>query len=154
MVADSATDWDDCTTNPGADIDAVCLYGSLDALKACADQVEFTAANPPSCDENHKEDPSTVMGLPDGVATGDVFAGYLSLNGGSIVVGFEGGAEILCRDTIRVYEMPHPVFPESEDPYTVYVGKSACLGGGPNCEWTEVAHAGFGQISADIEWTW
>ncbi len=134
--------------NPGADIDAVCLWRDDDML-ACAATVEYAPLASPVCGKNDKADPTQVLDEPDGVAGDGVFKGYFSLNGGSIVVDFENNEEILCGDTIHVVEMYNPSSPTATiEDYKVSIGVSA---DGP---WNIESSWVTGEALIDVAWEW
>ncbi len=142
---DNVTLTGDCGAgNPGADIDAIVLVRP--------DGTEFYAATVETdmdvagavCATNDKDDVNTVLGQPDGCAKdlgcgcgengyptnpdcdcagGDnKWVGYYSLNGGDIIVSFDENAELLCGDSVAVYEMYNPDVAGSEEAYQVAYG--------------------------------
>ena len=134
--------------NPGADIDAICLWRGDDKL-ACAATVEYAPLGDLVCEKNDKDDPNEVLGDPDGVAADGVFTGYFSLNGGSIVVNFDNDEEILCGDTLHVVEMFNPDNPDSTiEEYKVSIGVAA---EGP---WNIESSWVTGEALIDVAWEW
>ena len=145
---DNITLTGDCGAgNPGADIDAIVLVRP-DGTEFFADTVEEDADIAGAvCETNDKDDINTVIGEPDGCAKdlgcgcgdhgyptnpecdcagGDnKWVGYYSLNGGAIIVSFEEGAELLCGDSVAVYEMYNPEVAGSEETYQVAYGDDA-----------------------------
>jgi hypothetical protein len=145
---DNATLADDCGAgNPGADIDAIVLVHP-DGTEAYAATVEEDSDVAGAvCETNDKDDINTVLGEPDGCAKdlgcgcgdhgyptnpecdcagGDSkWVGYYSLNGGAIIVTFEGDEELLCGDQIAVYEMYNPEVAGSEETYEIAYGDTA-----------------------------
>lgn len=137
-----------CTAgNPGADIDAICLWRD-DSLVACGATVEYLPWSDATCN-NDKDDPNTVLGEPDGVAADGVFQGYFSLNGGSIIVGLDDSAEILCGDQIQIVEMYNPDSATATiEDYKMSLGASS---EGP---WTIESDYVTGEALIDVSWEW
>jgi hypothetical protein len=165
---DNTTLYGDCGGgNPGADIDAVVLVRP--------DGTEYYAATVETddigyvCDHNDHDDINTVLGGPDGCAgelgsgCGDYgyitnpdcqcaggtdnLVGYYSLNGGSVIVSFEQGTELLCGDQIAIFEMYNPEIAGSEETYTVSFGDAF----GNFIGQTEFS-TGTGVV--DVNWEW
>lgn len=145
----------DCNTNPGADIDSICIYRE-DESQGCATLVAYTPADPVPCDENHKDDPEQVLGAPDGIAGPDDFEGYFSLNGGWVIVGFEAGLELLCGDVLEVIEMHNAEDPGATvEQYRTSLGEGTdCLGDGLDCRWSLQSDWAVGHDEIDVTWDW
>ncbi len=145
----------DCNTNPGADIDSICIYRA-DSNEGCASEVAYTPVNPVPCEQNDKDDPEQVLGAPDGIAGNGEFKGYFSLNGGWIIVGFDAGLEILCGDVIEVIEMHNEEDPDATvEQYRTSLGEgSDCLGEGLDCRWSLESDWAVGHDEIDVTWVW
>jgi len=143
----------DCNTNPGADIDAVCLYGPDGTEKGCAATVELEDIEP-VCDENHKDDATKVLGPPDGIVDPDsgTYEGYYSLNGGAIVITFDGNSERLCGDSVLIVEMFNPELAGSEENYSGFYGKDADMWADP--EYVDQTDETSGEAEIDVIWYW
>ena len=141
----------DCNTNPGADIDSICVFGPDGTEKGCAATV-LVEEIAPVCDENHKDDPNEVIGIPNGTAQDGKFEGYYSLNGGAIVVTFDGGAEMLCGDIVHVVEMYNPDLAGSTENYSVFYGTDADLWGDP--AYIIQSDETTGEADIDVLWFW
>jgi len=160
----------DCNTNPGADIDSVCILGPDDVVKACAEEVEVDDESGNVCDQNDKDDATEVTGDPDACVkdlgpgcTEDYanpdcectdsgnYKGYYSLNGGAIEVTFEGGAEVLCMDQIWVVEMYNPDLAGSEENYSISYynedGSKIDLG-----DWDKLSDHTSGEATVEVIW--
>lgn len=93
----------DVYASPGADIDAVALYragellGYADTVKGMLNTDPHMTGNP--C-KNDYEDLDDALGEPDAEAE----VGSVSLNGGYLLLRFEGAPEILEGDFISVFE--------------------------------------------------
>jgi hypothetical protein len=141
--------------NPGADIDSVCVYRD-DAVVGCAKDVTFIPWADATC-QNDKNDPTMVLGVPDGVACEGKFENYFSLNGGTIIVNFDGGVELLCGDEVRVTEMPNCKNPEDTLEYmTVSYGAGTdCMEeASTDCQWSIEADWAYGDDFVDVSWEW
>jgi len=145
---DNATlDPDNCGAgNPGADIDAVCIYGNDESEKGCATTVEEEPWADATC-ENDKADPNEVLGAPDGVAQDGTFVGYFSLNGGAVIVGFGDGIEMLCGDTVHVWEMYNPDVAGTVEDYKITLGTSDGL-------WNIESDFATGENDIEVTWEW
>jgi hypothetical protein len=159
MVADSldnpTLDAECGAGNPGADIDSVCVYRD-DAVVGCAKDVTFVPWADATCN-NDKDDPTMVLGVPDGVACEGKFENYFSLNGGSIIVSFDAGVELLCGDEVRVTEMPNCKNPEDTLEYmTVSYGAGTdCMEeASTDCQWSIEADWAYGDDFVDVSWEW
>jgi len=162
----------DCNTNPGADIDAIVVIRPDGEEIYAANTFDDPDQMGGVCPENHKDDISAVLGMPDacakdlGCGCGDhgyeendkcecaggdePFWAYYSLNGSAFWVDLEGGAEILCGDIIRIYEMHNPEVQGSEEAYTVHYGDVAgnWVDTVPDVDWAT------GQADVDVSWVW
>jgi hypothetical protein len=155
--------------NPGADIDGIVLVRP-DGTEYYAASVSADEDVPGGvCDQNDKDDMNTVLGAPDGCVKdlgcgcgeygyegnpdcdcegGDSkWLGYYSLNGGAIIVDFDESAEILCGDSIVVYEMYNPDLAGSVETYSVAYG----TGEG---NWLDAVDIAIGVGSVDVTWEW
>lgn len=155
--------------NPGADIDAIVLIRPDGTEYFAATVEEDVDVAGGVCDQNDKADVNTVLGQPDGCAKdlgcgcgengyptnpdcdcaggANKWVGYYSLNGGAIIVSFEQGAELLCGDSVAVYEMYNPDVAGSEETYQVAYGDDA----GNFIGQTDYS-TGTGII--DVSWEW
>ncbi len=145
----------DCNTNPGADLDSICIYRA-DELVGCAAEVAYTPVDPVPCEQNDKDDPEQVLGPPDGIAGNGEFSGYFSLNGGFVIVGFEAGLEMLCGDVIEVVEMHNAEDPDATvEQYRTSMGSGTdCLGAGTDCLWALTSDWAVGHDEIDVTWDW
>ncbi len=145
----------ECNTNPGADIDSVCVYRANE-LMDCAAEVSYTTPEPVPCEVNKKDDPEQVLGLPDGLAGPDDYEGYFSLNGGWIILGFEYGFEFLCGDVIHVIEMHNEEDPDATvEQYRTSIGEGTdCLQEGHDCRWSLESDWAVGEDEIDLTWVW
>jgi hypothetical protein len=145
-----------CNSNPGADIDAVCLYGPNDEELGCAGTV-LVEEIAPVCDKNDKADPQQVIGINDGIAGPDDYVGYYSLNGGAIVVTIrevlaegmgETDIELLCGDVVHVWEMYNAADPQATvEKYKVSLGTA-------DDQWKPGSDFATGEIDVPVSWVW
>jgi hypothetical protein len=132
--------------SPGADIDAVCLYGPDDSEKACAATAVLFDWMVTDC-SNDMDDPNQVLGAPDGIAQDGFNLGYFSLNGDAVDLTFGDGVEILCGDTIHVWEMYNPDVPGSVENYKVSLYSDDVL---LNVE----SDYATGETDVEVSWDW
>ena len=144
----------ECSLNPGADIDAVCIYRQ-DELVGCATDVAYAPSDPSPCDESGADNPEEVLGIPDGVADQNEFSGYFSLNGGWIVVAFGAGVEILCGDVVQVAAMYNPMDPAAPmEQYRTSLGTGSDCFSGIDCMWGPESDWVAGESETDVSWEW
>jgi hypothetical protein len=149
----------DCTSNPGADIDAIELYrgaGTVDDLTddhliATADEV-MAIDGENLCPENHKDDENTILGAADGIVDPDAgtYSGYYSLNGREVTVMLSNDEDLTDGDILRVIEMYNPDNPAATvEKYSVLIGFfDADV---DDYAWTEImADIASGEIFLDI----
>lgn len=167
---DNVTLTGDCGAgNPGADIDAIVLLrpnGDEFFAETVAEDTDVVGG---VCDQNDKDDISTVTGQPDACAKdlgcgcgengypenpdcdcagGDnKWVGYYSLNGGAIIVTFDGDVELLCGDVVTVYEMYNQDVAGSEEGFSVSYGDE-------NGNWREESDYASGNADVDVTWDW
>ncbi|MBM4356312.1 MAG: hypothetical protein FJ109_21395 [Deltaproteobacteria bacterium] len=140
--------------NPGADIDAVCIYGpdagepgpDDDVLKGCGATVEEEPWADKVCD-NDKDDPNEVLGPPNGIAKNGTFTGYFSLNGGAVIIGFDAGVEALCGDSVHVWEMYNPDVAGTVEDYKITLGTDGGL-------WNIESEWATGENDIEVSWEW
>lgn len=149
----SALDPNACTAgNPGADIDFVELQNTDGTDTKGYAVVDSFVEGDTNC-PNDKADPTAgTIGEWDAVVGPDEYSGYLSLNGGELIVHFEdnqGSVEILCGDIIHIVEVFNEDKPEqTEEYYTVDIGLNT---DGP---WAGLGEEGRGESFLDVSWTW
>lgn len=156
----------DCNTNPGADIDAIVIVkgdGTEEYAATVADDPDMVGG---ICPQNDKDDVNTVLGVPDacakdlGCGCGDDgydrnpdctcdnnYVGYYSLNGSAIIVGFDAGVDIGCKDLIRVYEMYNPEVAGSQEAYKIFYGDA-------EGNWSTASDVATGNGEVEVVWTW
>ena len=146
----------DCNTNPGADIDAVCIYRG-EAEIGCA--IDVHVNGDPVCWENAKDDELEVLDIPDAYtpwdSPGEPWTGYYSLNGRSIVLSFDADVEFLCGDEVGVFEVHNAEDPgATEEMYQTSIGAGSDCFGGTDCIWSLESDWAVGEDYIDVSWEW
>ena len=146
----------DCNQNPGADIDAVCVYHADEEI-GCAIEAQVYAGDP-ICDENTKDDINETLDIPDAYTPWDKpaepYTGYYSLNGRSIVLSFDAGVEFLCDDEIGVFEVQNPDTPDTLEKMVISYGDGDDCFGHTDCRWFLEADWAVGEDYVDVSWEW
>ena len=125
LIQDELTDTEACTTNPGADIDAVQLYRGGEEIATAGGNPIFHSGN--VCETNTASDPSKITGEPDEDNPEDSNNLFLSLNGGYVLFQmFESGSTdpvvFQNGDTLQVYEVFNPDNSDkTKEGYQVYI---------------------------------
>lgn len=126
--------------HPGADIDAIELRSG--GVSYYAQRVTDSFIDPSS---TRADDPEDILGPPDNGASCDLTTGnehWIALNGGEIVVAFEGNRAIRSGDTIVVYECSGAAV----DTFDVAIGISERLEG----DWTTIAEEAEGTVTVTV----
>ena len=146
----------DCNNNPGADIDAVCVYRDDEEI-GCAIEAQVYAGDP-ICDENTKDDINETLDIPDAYTPWDApeepYTGYYSLNGRSIVLSFDAGIEFLCGDEVGVFEVQNPDNPDTLEKMIISYGVGDDCFDGTDCLWSLESDWAVGEDYIDVSWEW
>lgn len=160
--ADNAT-LTDCKPNPGADIDAVCVYRDDSEIGCAIDaRVQKNADGDPSpapvCEENTKDDILEALDIPDAYTPWDQpdepYTGYYSLNGRSIILSFDAGVEFLCGDEVGVFEVQNPDKLETLEKMVISYGVGDDCFDGTACLWSLESDWAVGEDYIDVSWEW
>jgi len=140
-----------CGPQPGADIDAVCLFSPSWDEKGCAGTVQVEEGGP-ACDGNLFDDPNELLGQPDGVDEDAASQGFYSLNGRAVLITIHDDShnevELLCGDHLYVWEMYNPEDPSAAaEKYKVDLGTADGL-------WSIESNWSTGQEEFVVIWYW